>query len=290
MSCKCIEFDRASYFYHIGDHEKIEALRSISLDIYAGEFISLVGASGSGKSTLAKHCNGILVPSAGRVLVNGRDTRNKKVRARLWTEIGLVFQHPEQQLFESTVFDDVAFGPKNMRLTPKEIETAVGRALEWVGMDVQSVADSSPFTLSGGEKRRVAIAGVLAISPAVLVLDEPLAGLDPAGRRMLLKQLKDLHREEGITVLMITHNMDDAASVSDRVIVMDQGTIFASGMAGEVFMPALELETLGLEAPFAARVLRRLSEAGYPVHEGYTLDHAAREIVKIYRNRGGKRA
>lgn len=290
MCCKCIEFDCVSYFYNLGVRDRVKALKEISLQIHQGEFIALVGASGSGKSTLARHCNGILVPSRGRVIVNGKDTRNKKVRARLWAEVGLVLQHPEQQLFEATVFDDVAFGPKNLNLSRKEIESVVSLALEWVGMDVRQVGHLSPFALSGGEKRRVAIAGILALSPSILVLDEPLAGLDPSGRKMLLRQLKRLHRDRGITVIIITHNMDDAAAVSDRVIVMDRGSIKAEGKTSEVFMSAPELEKIGLEIPFATRVLRRLQEMGYPVGGGYTLKQAATEILKIYYNRGGTRA
>jgi len=290
MSYKFLEFQNVSYIYNSGGPNRVEALKDVSLVIDKGEFISVVGASGSGKSTLARHCNGILVPTAGKVMVNGKDTRQRKVRAQLWREVGLVLQSPEQQLFEATVFDDVAFGPKNLELSREETERAVNRALEWVGLDAGEIGGLSPFALSGGEKRRVAIAGILALSPSLLVLDEPLAGLDPAGRRMLLGQLKSLNREKGITILMITHSMDDAAAVSDRLIVMDRGRVKAQGAAGEIFLSTRDLENLGLEVPFATRVLRRLRQLGYPVGEGYTLERAAAEILKIYRSRGGKNA
>ncbi len=286
MSCKCIEFQNVSYMYNLGSRE-VKALINVSLKIPKGEFVSVVGASGSGKSTLAKHCNGILTPVEGNVFVNGKNTSQRAVKKRLWKEVGLVMQSPEKQLFEATVFDDVAFGPRNLNLSERETERAVEQALHWVGLDSKEIGKISPFSLSGGEKRRVAIAGILALSPSVLVLDEPLAGLDPSGRKRLLGQLKLLHKDQGITVVLITHNMDDAAAVSDRIVVMNEGKIQAVGPLEKVFLSAQELEEMGLELPFAARLLRCLAGRGYRVSEGYTLDRAAEEILKIYRNRGG---
>lgn len=285
MPYKYIEFQKVSYVYNFRTSNQVQALKNVALEIYRGEFVSVVGASGSGKSTLAKHCNGILIPTEGRVMVNGKDTRERKKRARLWQEVGLVLQNPEQQLFEATVFDDVAFGPKNLRMSGKEIEKAVARALDWVGLDVKKVGRLPPFALSGGERRRVAIAGVLAFSPSVLVLDEPLAGLDPSGRKMLLEQLSALHRKQGITVILITHNMDDAAAVSDRVIVMEHGSIKMQGKPEKVFSPSRELEEIGLEVPFATKVIHRLQRLGYPVREACTLEGAVAEILRIYRDR-----
>ncbi|MTI83985.1 MAG: energy-coupling factor transporter ATPase [Firmicutes bacterium] len=287
MSYNCLEFKNVSYSYSMGPRSMVQALKCVSVAITKGELISVVGASGSGKSTFAKHCNGVLLPEKGRVLVNGKDTSQRKVKARLWQEVGLVMQHPEKQLFEATVFDDVAFGPRNLNLSGQETEQAVGRALDLVGLDVGEVGNLSPFTLSGGEKRRVAIAGVLALFPSILVLDEPLAGLDPSGRKMLLRQLQGLHKNRGMTVILITHNMDDAAAVSDRVMVMDKGAVKACAPVRDIFLSALELESMGLEVPFATRILQSLAEKGYHVSEEYTVEKAAVEIMNIYRNRGG---
>ncbi len=287
MSYNCLEFKNVSYSYSMGPRSMVQALKCVSVAITKGELISVVGASGSGKSTLAKHCNGVLLPVKGKVLVNGKDTSKRKVKARLWQEVGLVMQHPEKQLFEATVFDDVAFGPRNLNLSRQEIEQAVGRALDLVGLDVGEVGSLSPFTLSGGEKRRVAIAGVVALFPSILVLDEPLAGLDPSGRKMLLRQLQGLHKNRGMTVILITHNMDDAAAVSDRVMVMDKGAVKACAPVRDIFLSALELESMGLEVPFATRILHSLAERGYQVSEEYTVEQAAAEIMNIYCNRGG---
>ena len=287
MSYNCLEFKNVSYSYSMGPRSMVQALKCVSVAITKGELISVVGASGSGKSTFAKHCNGVLLPEKGRVLVNGKDTSQRKVKARLWQEVGLVMQHPEKQLFEATVFDDVAFGPRNLNLSRQEIGQAVGRALDLVGLDMGEVGNLSPFTLSGGEKRRVAIAGVLALFPSILVLDEPLAGLDPSGRKMLLRQLQGLHKNRGMTVILITHNMDDAAAVSDRVMVMDKGAVKACAPVRDIFLSALELESMGLEVPFATRILQLLAEKGYHVSEEYTVEKAAVEIMNIYRNRGG---
>jgi len=287
MSYNCLEFKNVSYSYSMGPRSMVQALKCVSVAITKGELISVVGASGSVKSTFAKHCNGVLLPEKGRVLVNGKDTSQRKVKARLWQEVGLVMQHPEKQLFEATVFDDVAFGPRNLNLSGQETEQAVGRALDLVGLDVGEVGNLSPFTLSGGEKRRVAIAGVLALFPSILVLDEPLAGLDPSGRKMLLRQLQGLHKNRGMTVILITHNMDDAAAVSDRVMVMDKGAVKACAPVRDIFLSALELESMGLEVPFATRILQLLAEKGYHVSEEYTVEKAAVEIMNIYRNRGG---
>lgn len=288
MSYNCIEFQRVSYVYNKGTPNHISALVNVSLEIKKGEFISIVGASGSGKSTLAKHCNGILFPTEGKVIINGKDTQARKVRINLWQEVGLVLQHPEQQLFEATVYEDVAFGPNNLNMSPREVEICVARALEWVGLDLRQIGQMSPFALSGGEKRRVAIAGILAIYPSILVLDEPLAGLDPLGRKKMLELLVNLHKHREITIILITHNMDDAAKVSDRVFVMEQGGIKFQGEVGEIFssFPG-DLEKMGLEVPFATLLLSRLQQSGYPVQNGYTLEDAASEIIKLY-NRGGR--
>ncbi len=273
---KMIRAENLTYTYAAGTPLAIPALCDVSLSVRKGEFLALVGPVGAGKSTLVQHFNGLLLPTRGRVLVAGRDTRRKEVRRRLWQLVGLAFQYPEQQLFAQTVFDDVAFGPRNLRLPSQEVAERVFEALEMVGLDPQEVRELSPFALSQGQRRRVALAGILAVRPEVLVLDEPTAGLDPRGRRRLLGLFKDLQRCQGKTIILITHQMDVAAELADRVIVLCQGRIFRQGSPREVFADAGALQEIGLKPPLPVELLSRL---GIP-EVALTLTEAEMKIKK----------
>lgn len=273
---KMIRAENLTYTYAAGTPLAIPALCDVSLSVRKGEFLALVGPVGAGKSTLVQHFNGLLLPTRGRVLVAGRDTRRKEVRRRLWQLVGLAFQYPEQQLFAQTVFDDVAFGPRNLRLPSQEVAERVFEALEMVGLDPQEVRELSPFALSQGQRRRVALAGILAVRPEVLVLDEPTAGLDPRGRRRLLGLFKDLQRRQGKTIILITHQMDVAAELADRVIVLCQGRIFRQGSPREVFADAGALQEIGLKPPLPVELLSRL---GIP-EVALTLTEAEMKIKK----------
>lgn len=240
------------------------ALRNVTLDVFEGEFIGLAGHTGSGKSTLIQHLNGILRPTSGRVLVRGRDIADKRAQIDARATVGVVFQYPENQLFAATVAEDVAFGPRNLGLSPEEADARVDEALRAVGLNPAAIKEKSPFELSGGQKRRVAFAGVLAMRPRVLVLDEPAAGLDPAARRSFLSMVARLH-SEGLTVVMVSHNMDDLAALASRVVVMNEGEIAMEGTPDEVFSRAEELRAIGLSTTSAEHVARLLREGGVPV-------------------------
>ncbi len=257
-----IRVENLTHVYAAGTPLAAAALRDVSLSVKKGEFLVLAGPTGSGKSTLAQHFNGLLLPTAGIVRVAGRDTRERNFRRRLWQLVGLAFQYPEQQLFEKTVFDDVAFGPRNLRLAAEEVEKRVAAALEMVGLDPREAKEHSPFALSQGQRRRAALAGILAIDPAVLVLDEPAAGLDPRGRRRLLGVFKDLQQRRGKTVVLITHDMDNAALLADRIVVLKEGRIFREGTPREVFGDPGPLLEIGLRLPVPAEILRRLGIEG----------------------------
>ncbi|MDO4590053.1 MAG: energy-coupling factor transporter ATPase [Slackia sp.] len=256
------------------DPHAIWALRDVDLEIREGEFLGVAGHTGSGKSTLIAHMNGILAPTRGRVLVCGEDIADAKGAKTARSLIGVVFQYPERQLFAPTVFDDVAFGPRNMGLAADEVEARVHEALALVGLHDDALLEASPFELSGGQQRRVAFAGVLAMRPRVLVLDEPAAGLDPAARREFLALVARLHEREGLTVVMVSHSMDDLASLCERIVVLDEGEIFAQGTPREVFARGDELERIGLGLPAARRAAVRLEElTGLPAFsETYDAD------------------
>jgi energy-coupling factor transport system ATP-binding protein len=253
-----IQTENLTHIYASGSSLENTALHDISLQINKGEFLALVGSSGSGKSTLAQHFNGLLLPTSGKVTVSGRDTRDKKFRRQLWRIVGMAFQYPEQQLFGEDVFEDVAFGPRNLGLTPPEVEERTCDALEMVGLNPNEVKKLSPFSLSYGQKRRVALAGVLAVDPEVLVLDEPTAGLDPRGREQLLNVIKELRQRKGKTIVFITHNMDIATSLADRMIVLNEGRICGEGSAREIFTTLGDLKKAGLVMPMPADLLCRL--------------------------------
>lgn len=253
------------------DPDAAWAVRDVSFSVAAGEFFGIAGHTGSGKSTLIQHMNGILHPTRGRVLVKGRDASDKANASAVRTEVGVVFQYPEHQLFADTVYNDVAFGPRNLKLAEEEVDARVRESLGLVGLDFDELRDKSPFELSGGQQRRVAFAGVLAMRPDVLVLDEPVAGLDPAARRDFLDLITSLH-DKGLTVVMISHSMDDLASRCDRVLVLNEGAVFDLGTPEKVFTRAAELSDVGLGLPSAQRVANDLRARGVPLPEEALFD------------------
>lgn len=258
------------------------ALRDVSLTVRRGEFLGLAGHTGSGKSTLVQHLNGLIRPQEGFVRALGLDLANKKDAAAVKAKVGVVFQYPERQLFAETVTQDVAFGPHNLGLPQDEVDRRVESSLSRVGLDLSTVGDKSPFELSGGQQRRVAFAGVLAMEPEVLVLDEPMAGLDPAARRDFLELIDRLHRD-GLTVVMVSHSMDDLANCCDRIVVMNEGSVFAEGTPTQVFARADELKSIGLGVPAAQRMALALAKASVPLRfDGlYTVESLADELVDL---------
>ena len=264
------------------------ALRDVSLTVRRGEFLGLAGHTGSGKSTLVQHLNGLIRPQEGFVRALGLDLSNKKDAAAVKAKVGVVFQYPERQLFAETVTQDVAFGPHNLGLPQDEVDRRVESSLSRVGLDLSTVGDKSPFELSGGQQRRVAFAGVLAMEPEVLVLDEPMAGLDPAARRDFLELIDRLHRD-GLTVVMVSHSMDDLANCCDRIVVMNEGAVFAEGTPAQVFAHSDELKSIGLGVPAAQRMALALAKAGVPLRfDGlYTVESLADELVDLLIGRSG---
>ncbi len=264
------------------------ALRDVSLTVRRGEFLGLAGHTGSGKSTLVQHLNGLIRPQEGSVYALGLDLANKKDAAAVKAKVGVVFQYPERQLFAETVTQDVAFGPHNLGLSQAEVARRVESSLARVGLDLATVGDKSPFELSGGQQRRVAFAGVLAMEPEVLVLDEPMAGLDPAARSDFLELIDRLHHG-GLTVVMVSHSMDDLANCCDRIVVMNEGAVFAEGTPAQVFAHADELKSIGLGVPAAQRMALALAEAGVPLHRGglYTVESLADELADLPIGRSG---
>jgi energy-coupling factor transport system ATP-binding protein len=277
-----IKTENLTYTYGIGTPFEKTAVNNINLLIEEGELVGIIGATGSGKSTFIQHLNGLLRPTSGRVFVGGRDIWDKSVKIRdIRFEVGLVFQYPEYQIFEETVFKDIAFGPRNMGLTEAEIKRRVIETAEIVGLKPETL-ERSPFELSGGQKRRVAIAGVMAMEPRVLVLDEPVAGLDPKGREKILAQIKDYHERKNATVILISHSMEDVARYASKILVMDSGGVFCYDEPPEVFKRAPELEAMGLSVPQVTRVINRLAEAGIPIRRDiYTTEFAIKKISEM---------
>ena len=267
--------------YEEGTTLQVHALQDICLTINDGDFIGLIGHTGSGKSTLVQHLNGLLKASKGDILYNGQDIYDPDFSMKeLRSKVGLVFQYPEHQLFEATVFEDVCFGPKNLGLPKKEVELRAYQALKQVGLP-DDLFYQSPFDLSGGQKRRVAIAGVLAMKPEILVLDEPTAGLDPKGRDEILTQVKKLQEESGITVVLVSHSMEDVANFVNRLIVMKKGQIKYDDEPKTVFAHYKELEKIGLAAPQVTYIVNRLREEGFNIeHDATTIKEAAADILK----------
>ncbi len=258
------------------------AISDVSFEIDDGEFIGLIGHTGSGKSTLIEHLNGLLKPSGGQIIIDGEDiTQGGCNLNKIRSKVGLVFQYPEYQLFEETVYKDIAYGPSNMNLTDDEIKRRVYDALAFVGLEPETL-EKSPFDLSGGQKRRVAIAGVLAMEPSVLILDEPTAGLDPVGRNDLLMRLKRMHEEKKITIILVSHSMEDIADTVDKVMVMADGKLKTFGKVNEVFSQSEMLEKIGLDIPQVCSVMRYFKEQGYEIDSNiYNVDKAADAIFKM---------
>lgn len=280
-----INIQQLSHTYLPGSALAYPALSNISLTISEGEFLGIIGHTGSGKSTLIQHLNGLLLPTEGSVLVDGLDTREKKLRKQIRSLVGMVFQYPEYQLFDETVARDVAFGPKNMGLAEDEIATRVNEALRLVGLDPEAFSEKSPFELSGGEKRRAALAGILAMRPKYLVLDEPMAGLDPRGRREILALVESLRRDFGTGIVMVSHSMDDVAMYADRIAVLDQGSLFMVGTPEEVFSHSAELLQMGLNLPQATQLVRALRARGVAIEQDYyRMDELAHELIGRWRN------
>lgn len=277
-----IELKTVTYTYMPQTPFERTALDKVSLTIEEGSFTAIAGHTGSGKSTLVQHLNGILHPSSGQVLVDGVDLggKGKEVLAAR-RKVGMVFQYPEHQLFEETVALDVAFGPKNMELPAAEIEKRVRQAMEFVNLDYDTYKDRSPFQLSGGQMRRAAIAGVVALQPKYLVLDEPTAGLDPRGREDLLQRIVQLHKKEKITIVFVSHNMDDIARVADRVVFMDQGTVLLDEAPAKAFFAEKEIAQAGLAAPQMVTLLMKLQAKGLAVDPAaFTMEDGVAHIMK----------
>ena len=276
-----IILDKVNYVYSEGSGFEKKALDDVSLTIDKGEFIGLIGHTGSGKSTLTQHLNGLLRATSGNIYYDGQDIYEKGfVMKNLRSKVGLVFQYPEHQLFESDVFTDVCFGPKNLGLDKKDVELWAFEALEMVGF-LKELFYNSPFELSGGQKRRAAIAGVLAMKPEVLILDEPTAGLDPKGRDEILDQIKKLHEETGITVILVSHSMEDVAKYVGRLIVLDHGRVMYDDIPKKVFRNYRELEKIGLAAPQLTYIMNDLKANGFDVDtDAITMEEAVATVKK----------
>ena len=286
-----IVIEHLNYVYMQGGPYETKALDDVSLTIHDGEFIGLIGHTGSGKSTLVQHLNGLILPTSGKITVDGMDLADKNTDKRaIRRRVGLVFQYPENQLFEETVAKDIAFGPKNLGLDEAEIDRRVRTAMRRVALDYDKLAQRSVFELSGGQMRRVAIAGVLAMEPQTLVLDEPCAGLDPRGREEILGLISDLHRESGATIVMVSHSMDDVAALAERVIVMNHGKVAMDGTPREIFSRGEELRAIGLDVPQAVELAQKLREKGFDVPEGIYKIEEVRAAVEAIVGKGGRHA
>ena len=286
-----IVIEHMNYVYMQGGPYETKALDDVSLTIHDGEFVGLIGHTGSGKSTLVQHLNGLILPTSGQITVDGMDLADKNTDKRaIRRRVGLVFQYPENQLFEETVAKDIAFGPKNLGLDEAEIDRRVRTAMRRVALDYDKLSQRSVFELSGGQMRRVAIAGVLAMEPQTLVLDEPCAGLDPKGREEILGLISDLHRESGATIVMVSHSMDDVAALAERVIVMNHGKVAMDGAPREIFSRGEELRAIGLDVPQAVELAQKLREKGFDVPEGIYKIEEVRAAVEAIVGKGGRHA
>ena len=280
-----LEVRNLDYIYSAGTPFEHKALDNVSFALEPGEFVGIIGHTGSGKSTLMQQMNGLLKPSSGQVLLDGVDIwSDKKLTRQARFRVGLVFQYPEYQLFEETVYRDIAFGPKNMGLEEKEIDRRVREAAGFVGLTEQQL-EVSPFDLSGGQKRRVAIAGVIAMEPEVLILDEPTAGLDPVGRAEILGNIEAYRQAKNATIMMVSHSMEDVARLTDRLLVMNGSRLAMDGTPSEVFSRAQELLAMGLNIPQVTQVFLKLKALGLDVKSVYTMEQAVAEIVRL---RGGR--
>ena len=281
-----IRTENLTYIYGEGTPFRKVALDNVNIDIEEGELVGIIGHTGSGKSTLIQHFNGLLKPTSGKVFVDGEELFADKSRLRdIRFKVGLVFQYPEYQLFEETVYRDIAFGPKNMGLSDDEIDRRVKETMRLVELKPE-LADKSPFELSGGQKRRVAIAGVMAMEPKVLILDEPTAGLDPRGRDRILRLIKDYHEEKGSTVMLVSHSMEDIAKTVSKILVMDDSNVYMYDTPEKVFVKARELDKMGLTVPQITRVFDRLKQSGIEFSdEVYSVEYAKKLVLRLLEDR-----
>lgn len=274
-----IKVENLNFVYQKGMPDERQVLHDINLEIDDGDILAIIGHTGSGKSSLIQHFNALLRPTSGKIFVNGVDITDKKANLKeIRKKVGMVFQYPEYQLFEETVFKDIAFGPKNMGLSKNEIEKSVYEAMDMVGLS-RDLADRSPFELSGGQKRRVAIAGVLAMRPEILILDEPTAGLDPHGRDSLLNRIEALHKNTGMTVIFVSHSMEEVARLAKNVIVMNDGRVFKKGSVAEIFEKGNELKKIGLNIPQITQLALKLREKGVDIRPDIYTVNFAKEVI-----------
>ena len=278
-----IKIENLTHIYMPKTPFEKKALDNINLTIEDGEFLALIGHTGSGKSTLIQHLNGLLEASSGNILVDNIDITNKETKLNeIIKKIGLVFQNPEYQLFEETIEKDIAFGPNNLGLSSEEVSNRVKKSMEMVGLDYEAYRNVSPFDLSGGQKRRVAIAGVIAMEPKVLILDEPTAGLDPKGRDDILEQIKILHKKYKMTIVLVSHSMEDVANLAERIVVMNKGKIALLGKPAEVFKNIDILESIGVAVPQVTYLMKALREKGFEVSDNiFTIEQGKDELLKI---------
>ncbi|MCR2043500.1 energy-coupling factor transporter ATPase [Anaerosalibacter massiliensis] len=282
-----IKIENLSYVYNPESPFETKALDNINLEVEKGDFVGLIGHTGSGKSTLVQHLNGLIRPTEGRIIIDGIDITKKETKLRaIRQEVGLVFQYPEYQLFEETVYKDIAFGPKNLGLNETEVDSRVKKAMELVGLDFEKIKDRSPFELSGGQKRRVAIAGVVAMNPKVLILDEPTAGLDPKGRDEILGEIQNLYEKENMTIILVSHSMEDIAKLVNKIVVMHKGKIAMEGAPREIFKNQERLEDLGLGIPQVTYFMKKYKSEGHSVSDDIlTIDEAKEELLNYLRRR-----
>ena len=282
-----LETQNLTYKYSVGTPFEKVAIEDINISVEKGEFIGIIGHTGSGKSTLVQHLNGLLKPTSGTILLDGKDIHSDKNFTRQARfKVGLCFQYPEYQLFENTVYEDIAFGPKNMKLSKEEVKERVLRAAEFVGVR-NDMLQKSPFDLSGGEKRRVAIAGVMAMQPEILILDEPSAGLDPKGRKVISEMIEQYRKNTGSTVIVVSHSMEDVAESADKVLVMNRGKVEYFASVDEVFSNAEHLVEIGLNVPEITKVLLALKKQGYDVRTDiYSVNVAKAELLRLFKERG----
>lgn len=283
-----IKTEDLTYIYSAGTPFEKTAVNRINLEIEEGELVGIIGHTGSGKSTLIQHLNGLLKPASGRVLIDGEDIwKDKRTTLATRFKVGLVFQYPEYQIFEETVYKDISFGPKNMGLSEEEIDTRVRETARLVGIK-DELLEKSPFELSGGQKRRVAIAGVMAMRPKVLILDEPTAGLDPKGRDNILQKIKDYHDEQKSTVLLVSHSMEDVAKIATKILVMNKAEVFCYDEPPAVFSKAKEISEMGLDIPQITKVFNALEERGIDIAKDvYTVPYAEKKILRFLGIEGG---
>lgn len=282
-----LETKNLSYVYSDGTPFRVTAINNVNISIEKGEFVGIIGHTGSGKSTLVQHLNGLLTPSSGEVLLDGKNINESKItRRQARFKVGLCFQYPEYQLFESTVYKDISFGPKNMGLSEDEIDNRVKKAADFVGLK-PDMLNKSPFDLSGGEKRRVAIAGVMAMEPEILILDEPSAGLDPRGRDMIAEMISSYRKTTGSTVIIVSHSMEDVAKSADKVLVMNKSEVEMFGTVNEVFSKVERLADIGLNVPQLTQIFLNLKHNGMTVRTDiYTIKNAEAELLRLLREEG----